>query len=117
MLFLFARRLKELREEKGLYQKTLSEKLSISRSTITSYESGKRNPDIFTLIKIADLFNVSIDYLLGRTAFKQKACFYFEALDEDLLNIINTINLNSDDKQVLKEHILFAKEQIEKHKK
>ena len=63
---IFAEKLKELREEKELTQDVLAEKLSISRSTVGMLELGTRMPSIEVLVKIADFFNVSIDYLLGK---------------------------------------------------
>ena len=58
---------KRLRLSCGLTQVEMAEKLGISRSTIGMYETGAREPDFETLEKIADFFNVDIDYLLGRT--------------------------------------------------
>ncbi len=58
---------KRLRSSSGLTQAEMAEKLGISRSTIGMYETGAREPDFETLEKIADFFNVDIDYLLGRT--------------------------------------------------
>ena len=58
---------KRLRNSCGLTQAEMAEKLGISRSTIGMYETGAREPDFETLEKIADFFNVDIDYLLGRT--------------------------------------------------
>lgn len=58
---------KQLRIASGLTQVEISKKLGISRSTIGMYETGSREPDFETLEKIADFFNVDIDYLLGRT--------------------------------------------------
>ena len=63
----FGFRLRALREEQGLYQKDLAEKLSLTQKTISNYENNERFPDQKTLHKIADLFNVSIDFLLDRT--------------------------------------------------
>lgn len=60
-------RLKELRKKEKLTMVELSEKLHLSQSTISLYESGKREPDVNTLKKIANFFNVSIDYLLENT--------------------------------------------------
>lgn len=60
-------RLKELRIEKDLLQKDLAEKIGITQQSISFYESGRREPDNELLIKFANFFNVSIDYLLGRT--------------------------------------------------
>ncbi|TZE82596.1 helix-turn-helix domain-containing protein [Calorimonas adulescens] len=58
--------LHRLRKEKHLTQRELADKLSISRSALSLYESNKREPDFATLKKIADFFNVSLDYLLDR---------------------------------------------------
>lgn len=64
---MFALRLKELREKKGLSQKAFSMKLGVSQSTVGMWESKKREPNFETAKKIADFFNVSVDYILGRT--------------------------------------------------
>ncbi|WZL82645.1 helix-turn-helix transcriptional regulator [Vallitaleaceae bacterium 9-2] len=60
----FSERIKELRLKKNLTQTELSKLLSVSKSTISMYENGNREPDLKTLKAIADFFNVSIDYLL-----------------------------------------------------
>ena len=58
---------KQLRLASAFTQAEMAEKLSISKSTISMYENGKREPDFETLELIADFFNVNIDYLFGRT--------------------------------------------------
>lgn len=58
---------RKLRTSSNLTQSAIAEKLGISRSTIGMYETGAREPDFETLEKIADFFNVDIDFLLGRT--------------------------------------------------
>ena len=60
-------RIKILREQSGLNQKELASKLQIANSTMSQYESGQRIPSDDLKLKIAELFNVSTDYLLGRT--------------------------------------------------
>lgn len=60
-------RLKELREKKKLSQLRLAIELNLTQNTISRYENEEREADYKTLIAIADYFNVSIDYLLGRT--------------------------------------------------
>ena len=60
-------RLKQLRKEKGISQLKLAIDLSTNQNTISRYETGERECDYAMLIKIADYFNVSIDYLLERT--------------------------------------------------
>ena len=60
-------RLREVRKSKGISQLKLSLDLNMSQNTISRYETGDREPGIIELIKIADYFNISVDYLLGRT--------------------------------------------------
>lgn len=60
-------RLKELRKKRHLSQITLAMELNMNQNSISRYENGEREADYATLIAIADYFNVSIDYLLGRT--------------------------------------------------
>ncbi len=60
-------KLQELRKRKGISQVRLAIELDLNQNSISRYESGEREADYTTLIKIADYFDVSIDYLLGRT--------------------------------------------------
>lgn len=60
-------RLVKLRTDEGLSQYELAKVLGLSRGQISNYELGTRQPDYETLVKLADFFNVSTDYLLGRT--------------------------------------------------
>lgn len=59
--------LKALREKKGLSQLQLALKLGINQNTVSRYENCQREADYQTLIIFADFFDVSIDYLIGRT--------------------------------------------------
>lgn len=59
--------LKKLRNEKGISQQHLATKLGISQQSINKYENHSIEPDIETLIAIADYFDVTVDYLIGRT--------------------------------------------------
>ena len=60
-------RLRELREQKKLSQQRLAIELNIAQNSISRYETGEHEAGYAMLIKIADYFNVSIDYLLERT--------------------------------------------------
>ncbi len=60
-----------LRKEKNITMKQLGKMIGVSESAVSQYENGKRQPDIDTLIKIADFFNCSMDYLLRRTENRQ----------------------------------------------
>ena len=59
------KRIKELREKMGMTQSDLSERLGGARSLISTYEQETRMPSYSKLIKLAEVFNVSTDYLLG----------------------------------------------------
>lgn len=62
----FAENLKKFRKDNHVSQKTLSEHLGYGGTAIANYESGRNEPSIDDLIKIADFFGISMDYLLGR---------------------------------------------------
>lgn len=72
--------LKSLRINKGYTQKQLARLLDLGQTTIANYENGTRIPDINTIGKIADLFQVTLDYLFGRNA-------YIDEIHEDYQNI------------------------------
>ena len=63
----FARILQDLREDRDISRKDLAMVLNISVSTLGMYEQGRREPNIDMLIKIANYFDVSIDFLVGRS--------------------------------------------------
>lgn len=67
VVFIIGQRMKFEREKKGLSQKYISEHTGIPSSNISRYETGERNPDIATLIALADFLGCSVDYLLGRS--------------------------------------------------
>jgi len=64
---IFGENLAKLRKEKKLSQYELAEKMNFSRGKIANYEQGTRQPDFETLQMFADFFDVTTDYLLGRT--------------------------------------------------
>ncbi len=59
-------RIRNLREDHELRQVDVAAATGIDQKTLSNYETGKTNPDSYALIKLADFFNVSIDYLVGR---------------------------------------------------
>lgn len=64
---LFPSRLKNLRQTRQLRQWELAKDIEVCRGAISHYERGVREPEYYNLVKIADFFGVSIDYLLGRS--------------------------------------------------
>ncbi len=75
-------RIKYLREKSGLTQKDVATRLGLEPAAISKYELDMREPNIEAIKKLANMFNVSIDYLLGRTP----DVFVNEA-DKDILDI------------------------------
>ncbi|AQU79766.1 helix-turn-helix domain-containing protein [Planococcus faecalis] len=84
---MLAQRLKELRNRKKRTQQDVAKYLGLTRPAYTAYESGSRSPDYDILIKIADYFDVSTDYLLGRDTkdeqTEQVSLFPFDKLGVD----------------------------------
>ena len=105
--------MKNIRESLQLTQVKVANDLKLSRQVYNFYENGKRNPDMQTLIKIADYYGVSIDYLLGRTNVIKP-----ENIDEDdLLSKINTAD--SETKASVEQflnYLLYEKERKNKEK-
>lgn len=73
----FASRFRGLRAEKGLTQREVAQRLDVSPTTVASWEQEKNNPGLDTLVDIAHLFDVSVDYLLGLTDNKRPAEKYY----------------------------------------
>ena len=63
----FSERIKNRREERGLSQEALGAVIGVKRFSIYTYEKGRACPDMKGLIALADYFDVSLDYLTGRT--------------------------------------------------
>ena len=63
-------RLRSLREERKISQQKIAMDLQISQASVSKYEVGSAEPDIGTIIKLAEYFNVSTDYLLGTSEIK-----------------------------------------------
>lgn len=89
----FGTLLSELRKEKGLKREELANLLGCSAAAIGNYENDNRNPDFDTLVRIADYFNTTTDYLLGRTEAKtadtdiRAVCDYLGLEEESLINL------------------------------
>ena len=66
-------RIRELREDKDLRQIDVSHATGIDQKTLSNYETGKTNPDSYSILKLADFFQVSTDYLLGCTNLNIKS--------------------------------------------
>ena len=81
----------ELRVDKGMNQEQLANVLNVSRSTLANWEVGNRSIDVETLVVIADYFQVSCDYLLGRTKHKYNFALENEKNVDAIMSIYETL--------------------------
>ena len=79
-------RIKDLRIDRNMTQQDLADTLSVAKSTIGMWENGKREPDLETILKIADFFNCSVDYLIGRDTSR---------INDDVLDKANELDLDA----------------------
>lgn len=88
---ILSEKIRMLREELNLTQSQLAEKLNIATSSISQYESGDRIPSDDIKIKLAEIFDVSLDFLMGLSDIRNPYVFftlseYFKSLTEDEIN-------------------------------
>lgn len=110
-----SKRIKSLRENKGWYQKDVADKLNVKSNTLSGYENGTRSPDPDMLMMIADLYGVTVDYLLGRDNevtsldyYKNKIVTEFPDID---LMFKDMESLSADDMKEVYEYIKFKMSQ------
>lgn len=92
--------LKEIREKKNITQIKLSTEIGVSQEVISHYEIGQSKPNVENLIKLADYFHCSTDYLLGRTT-NPITVPNLTTTDLDVSTIINTYSSLSDENKKL----------------
>ncbi|MGN1089034.1 MAG: helix-turn-helix domain-containing protein [Huintestinicola sp.] len=83
--------LKELREQKGLTQAQLAEKISRTKTVISKYENNTQFPTLETLIDLSVIFNVSLDYLAG---VSEKSALSLEGLSDEQKKILISLSQN-----------------------
>ena len=108
----FGHILRELREEKDILQVELAKKLNITSQSLSQYELGKRMPDIEMIDRLANFFNVSVDYLLGRTDIKEPIKNIVSEKQQDYSSnteSINTQDLSPESQEDLKKYIELLK--------
>ena len=97
----FSERLKDLRRQAGLTQVEVAEKLGISQPAYASWERGVKKPTQNNLLKIAQILNVSVDYLVGNSEEKS------DELDSiELLFRMNSKGLTEEEKGIFKKELI-----------
>ncbi len=84
-------KLKQLREDGGLSQRIVAERLNVSPSIISSYETGERTPSTENLLLLAYLFHCSTDFLLGKENDPQKSVINVEGLTKHQIRLLNEL--------------------------
>ncbi len=112
-MVIFAERLKYLRERRGLMQKAVAVDLNIGNTTLSNYEKDISSPSPEMLVAIADYFNTSIDYLLGRT--NNSAPISSSVKEEE--KYISTVchNLNDENKKSLFDYAEYLSQKYNKN--
>ena len=98
---MIAEKLKLLRKDFNVSQAEFASKLNLSKGAVGMYETNKREPDYKTLCSIANYFNVSVDYLLGRTDERQERAIKEKGLSENEQALLDLFNCVPEDKQAL----------------
>ena len=110
-------RIKILREELNMTQQELADKLDGAKSTVAMYEKGDRKPSMEVLLKLSEIFDCSIDYILGKSDIRNPVI-----IDEDKINLAFSSGyngLNETNKNIINATIagLLAKQEAEKKDK
>lgn len=115
----FSNILKYLRQRAGMTQLELANKLKVSKSTISMYENGNREPDFETLEFIADIFNVDMNFLMGKATPETPDDHYY--LNDEARDLAQFMFENPEYKvlfdasrKVKKEDIDFVKQMIDR---
>lgn len=101
---MIGKQIKELRKSKHITQTELSEHLNVGQSTLANFENEKRIIPVDIIIKLADYFDVTTDYLLGLSPISSspQESVHGEQLSEDEAKLLNTYrSLGSDEKQIV----------------
>ena len=105
----FSERLKDLRKQAELTQVDVAEKLGISQPAYASWERGVKKPIQENLVKIAQILNVSVDYLVGNSEEKT------DELDNiELLFRMNSKGLTDEEKEIFKKELIEFMEERKK---
>lgn len=91
--------LKLLREENGISQKKLADSIGVSQQSVNKYENHNIEPDIHTMIRIAEFFNTSVDYLIGHSDVRRR------------IEILHAYELNNEESGLIDRYRLLSPSQ------
>lgn len=111
-VIIMTNRIRELRKQRGITMKQLGEVVDLAESTISQYETGKREPDNETLLKISEYFGVTVGYLLGAESEKAPT----DAGERDILDEIDVAfygdfkELDEDERETVRDMVRLMRQ-------
>lgn len=97
---MIGQKIRDLRKEKKMSQSELAKMLAVSQTTVTAWETGKAEPSSSAITSLADYFDVTTDYLLGRPDKKEKKSV--ELSDDDVIMTYQGKELSNEDKEIIR---------------
>lgn len=97
---MIGQRIRDLRKQKRMSQTELAKMLAVSQTTVTAWETGKAEPSSSAITSLADYFDVTTDYLLGRPDKKEKKSV--ELSDDDVIMTYQGKELSNEDKEIIR---------------
>lgn len=109
--------IKDLRKKTGFSQKEFADLFNVHQTAVSQWETGKTTPDKETIIKIANYFSVSVDYLLGNTDIKKAPDEKSEVSDEDIQFALFGGKVDDETFEDVKRYAAFVKARKEEKEK
>lgn len=99
---MIGQRIRDLRKQKRMSQTELAKSAGVSQTTVTAWETGKAEPSSSAVAKLADIFNVTTDYLLGRPNKQETKKDDVELSDDDVIMTWQGKPLSDEDRELIR---------------
>ena len=99
---MIGQRIRDLRKQKRMSQTELAKSAGVSQTTVTAWETGKAEPSSSTVARLADIFNVTTDYLLGRPNKQETKKDDVELSDDDVIMTWRGKPLSDEDRELIR---------------
>lgn len=99
---MIGQRIRDLRKQKRMSQTELAKSAEVSQTTVTAWETGKAEPSSSAVAKLADIFNVTTDYLLGRPNKQETKKDDVELSDDDVIMTWRGKPLSDEDRELIR---------------
>lgn len=99
---MIGQRIRDLRKQKRMSQTELAKSAGVSQTTVTAWETGKAEPSSSAVAKLADIFNVTTDYLLGRPDKQETKKDDVELSDDDVIMTWRGKPLSDEDRELIR---------------